>query len=92
MMNEAIETGATVTTLPIAANVDAAWARYTAMVARSVAEPALLTDRDYCSACVRAWAAFRDLMIASDSMSAAAPALPFDAMNPALASGTPAHA
>lgn len=88
MMTEAIETGAAVTPLPIAANVDAAWARYTALVAQSVADPALLTDRDHCSACIRAWATFRDLMIASDSLSAETPVLPLDAAAPALTSGT----
>lgn len=92
MMTEALESGATVTTLPIAANVDAAWSRYTAMVARSVADPALLLDRDYCSACVRAWATFRDLTIASDSIAAEAPVLPPPAQPHAITAGASAHA
>lgn len=92
MMTEAIEPRAIVTTLPIAANVDAAWARYTAVVARSVADPTLLTDRDYCSSCVRAWAAFRDLMIASDSLAADTPALPNATVAAALTAGEACHA
>ncbi len=85
MTTQAIEKAATVTPLPIAANVDAAWTRYTAMVAETVADPSLLLDRDHCSACIRAWATFRDLMVASDSMAAenAAP-LPY-MQTPALA-------
>lgn len=92
MMTETIEPCATVTSLPIAANVDAAWSRYTALVARSVADPALLTDRDYCSACIRAWAAFRDLMIASDSLAADVPAVPVASVAAALTSGDVCHA
>ncbi|WP_230771124.1 hypothetical protein [Sphingomonas sp. Leaf4] len=70
MTTQAIETAATVATLPIAANVDAAWNRYAAMVGETVADPSLLLDRDHCSACIRAWATFRDLMVASDSLAA----------------------
>ncbi len=85
MTTEAIETAATVTPLPIAANVDAAWTRYTAMVAETVADPSLLLDRDHCSACIRAWATFRDLMVASDSMAAENPASVPYTQTPALA-------
>lgn len=91
-MLDANDGGATVTALPIATNVDAAWARYATLIGKSMADPQLLVDREYSTACVRAWATFRDLLIAHDTIAAETVGGPANGNTPELATGKPRRA
>ena len=53
-----------VATLPTASAVDAAWARYSEIAARVVADPSLLCDLDHCRELAIAWEEWRDLFLA----------------------------
>lgn len=62
MMLDANDGGATVTALPVVADLNRAWTDYATMMKRAVADPGLLVDRNFCVALSRAWTVFRDQM------------------------------
>ena len=55
--------------LPTAPAIDAAWQRYVTLETESDRDPALRVDLQHNIAKVRAWAAWRDLFLASDRRS-----------------------